>query len=78
MSRHVHACTPAAFRSHTFWEEKIPPPGGLISMMTGEQPESLASNRTVTCTIFTMAINYDRLQDARLILSYKHYSEAVL
>lgn len=75
MSRHVHACTPAAFPSHTFREgKKIPPPGtpsqrGLITMMTGEQPESLASNRTVISTIFMATVNYDRLQDTRPYLA---------
>jgi len=68
MCTHVRPPPFARIRSG---RKKILPPGtlpprGLITMMTGEQPESLASNRTIISTIFMTTINYDRLQDAIL------------
>lgn len=74
----THARPPPFVRMHARnarapGEKKILPPGtpsprGLITMITEERPESLASNQTVISTMFMATINYGRLQDARSIL----------
>lgn len=71
----THARPPPFVRMHArnarAGRKKILPPGtpsprGLITMITGERPESLASNQTVISKMFTATINYSRLQDAIL------------